>query len=88
LVKAYVLIKTHTGTEDKVLQGLHELPFTEEAHKVFGPYDIVAEIKGRDMESIVEIVTSRIRKIAGVSDTHTLLVVDVELDMTQTGLAS
>ncbi len=88
MVKAYVLIKTHTGTEDAVLRDVHELPFTEEAHKVFGPYDIVAEIRGRDMEAIVDIVTSRIRKVNGISDTQTLLVVDFELDMTQSSLAS
>lgn len=87
-MKAYVLIKTLAGTEDAVLRDLHEIPFTEEAHKVFGPFDIVAEIRGRDMEAVVDIVTSRIRKVNGVSDTHTLLVVDSELDITQSSLAS
>jgi len=87
-MKAYVLVKTAGGKEDDVLRKLLSLSTVEEAHKVFGQYDIVAEIRGRDMETIVEVVTARIRKIDGLLDTHTLLVVDPELDMTSSSLAS
>jgi DNA-binding Lrp family transcriptional regulator len=88
MVKAYVLIKTDSGKEDSVLRALLELSFTEEAHKVFGPFDIIAEVRGRDMETLVEIITQRIRTIEGTIDTQSLMAIDVEIDMSSTSLAS
>ncbi|MDH4214267.1 MAG: Lrp/AsnC ligand binding domain-containing protein [Candidatus Thorarchaeota archaeon] len=88
MVKAYILINTHVGQEDAVLKEVLELSVTEEAHKVFGPYDIVAEVRGRDMETLVEIITQKVRSIKGIEDTQSILVIDSEIDMTSTSLAS
>jgi len=88
MVKAYILIKAEVGQEDSVLREVLELSVTEEAHKVFGPYDIVAEVRGRDMETLVEVITEKVRKIKGIADTQSILVVDSEIDMTSTSLAS
>ena len=88
MVKAYILIKAHVGQEDAVLREVLELSVTEEAHKVFGPYDIVAEVRGRDMETLVEVITQKVRMIKGIEDTQSILVIDTEIDMTSTSLAS
>lgn len=88
MVKAYVLIKTISGSEDEVLRHILELSFVEEAHKVFGPYDIVAEVRGRDIETLVDIITGHIRRIKGLYETQSLLVIDPELDITSSSLAS
>lgn len=88
MVKAYILIKAAVGHEDAVLKDMLALSVTEEAHKVFGPYDIVAEVRGRDMETLVEIITDKVRKIKGIEDTQSILVIDTEIDMTGTSLGS
>ena len=88
MVKAYVLIKARIGKEDSVLREVLALSVTDEAHKVFGPYDIVAEVRGRDMETLVEIITSKLRKIDGIEDTQSILVIDSEIDMTSTSFMS
>jgi DNA-binding Lrp family transcriptional regulator len=88
MVKAYVLIKAHVGKEDAVLREVLSLSVTDEAHKVFGPYDIVAEVRGRDMETLVEIITEKVRKIDGIEDTQSILVIDSEIDMTGTSFVS
>ena len=88
MVKAYVLIKAQIGKEDSVLREVLALSVTDEAHKVFGPYDIVAEVRGRDMETLVEIITSKLRKIDGIEDTQSNLVIDSEIDMTSTSFMS
>jgi DNA-binding Lrp family transcriptional regulator len=88
MVKAYILIKAQVGQEDSVLKDVLELSVTEEAHKVFGPYDIVAEVRGRDMETLVEVITQKVRRIKGIEDTQSILVIDTEIDMTSTSLAS
>ncbi|MFW9792964.1 MAG: Lrp/AsnC family transcriptional regulator [Candidatus Thorarchaeota archaeon] len=87
-MKAYILIKVAVGQEDSVLQEVLKLSVTDEAHKVFGPYDIVAEVRGRDMETLVEIITEKVRKIKGIEDTQSILVIDSEIDMTSTSLGS
>jgi DNA-binding Lrp family transcriptional regulator len=87
-VKAYILIKAAVGQEDSVLQEVLNLSVTEEAHKVFGPCDIVAEVKGRDMETLVEIITDKVRRIKGIEDTQSILVIDSEIDMSSTSLGS
>ena len=76
MVKAYILIKAASGKEDFVLKELLKLSVTEEAHKVFGPFDIVLEITGRDVEAVVDILLTKIRTIDGLTDTQTLLVID------------
>ncbi len=88
MVKAYVLIKASVGQEENVLKEVLSLTVTEEAHKVFGPYDIVAEVRGRDMETLVEVITEKVRGIKGIIDTQSILVIDTEIDMSSTGLAS
>ncbi len=88
MVKAYVLIKTVSGEEDSVIKELIKLSVTEEAHKVFGPYDIVVEVRGRDMEAIVDILLTKIRTISGILETQSLLVIDGEVDMVSTGLGT
>ena len=85
MVKAYILIKAEVGQEEFVLREVLNLSVTEEAHKVFGPYDIVAEVRGRDMETLVEIITGKVRSIKGIVDTQSILVIDAEIDMTSTG---
>ena len=87
-MKAYVLIKAQVGKEDNVLREVLALSVTDEAHKVFGPYDIVAEVRGRDMETLVEIITTKLRKIEGIEDTQSILVIDSEIDMTGTSFMS
>ncbi|MFW9808181.1 MAG: Lrp/AsnC family transcriptional regulator [Candidatus Thorarchaeota archaeon] len=87
-MKAYILIKVAVGQEDSVLQEVLKLSVTDEAHKVFGPYDIVAEVRGRDMETLVEVITEKVRKIKGIEDTQSILVIDSEIDMTSTSLGS
>lgn len=88
MVKAYILIKAAVGKEDEVLKEVIGLSVTDEAHKVFGPYDIVAEVRGRDMETLVEIITGRIRRIEGIEDTQSILVIDSEIDMTSTSFST
>ena len=87
-MKAYILINAAVGNVDSVLQEVLKLSVTEEAHKVFGPCDIVAEVKGRDMETLVEIITDKVRRIKGIEDTQSNLVIDSEIDMSSTSLGS
>ena len=43
--KAYVLLNTEIGAESKVLKALKKIQGVEEAHNLWGIYDIIANIK-------------------------------------------
>jgi hypothetical protein len=40
------------------------------------------------METLVEIITEKVRKIDGIEDTQSILVIDSEIDMTGTSFMS
>jgi DNA-binding Lrp family transcriptional regulator len=73
---AYVLINVEVGAETEVLEKLKKVRGVEEAHLVYGVYDIVAKIKAESMEDLKELVTWEIRRIDKVMSTLTMVVVE------------
>ena len=69
---AFVLINTEIGSEEEVLQALKKVKGVEEAHIVFGGFDIVAKIQARSVDELKEIVTLHIRRLNKVTLTQTL----------------
>jgi len=59
--------------EEEVYNELAKVPEIVEIHPLFGEYDIIAKIEAEDFDSIGSIVIKKIRSIAGVIDTKTLL---------------
>jgi DNA-binding Lrp family transcriptional regulator len=76
-MKAYVLIKAHTGKVQLVCDEVRALEGVTEAHMTFGPYDIVAEVETSDVAKLGSITASGIQTIPGVEQTLTCLAVDV-----------
>jgi DNA-binding Lrp family transcriptional regulator len=60
---AYVLLNTEIGAETEVLEELKKVEGVEEAHSLWGVYDIIASIRADTMEKLKFIVN---RKIAGI----------------------
>ena len=57
---AYVLLNTEIGAENQVLKALKKIEGVEEAHNLWGVYDIIANVKAENMEKLKFIVTKRI----------------------------
>ncbi len=76
-MKAYVLIKAHTGEVQEAAKHIRELEGVIEAHMTFGPYDIVAEVETIDVAQLGVITASGIQTIPGVEQTLTCLAVDI-----------
>jgi DNA-binding Lrp family transcriptional regulator len=70
---AFVLINTELGSELDVLKNLKKVSGVEEAHAVYGTYDIVVRVKADTMYKLKETVSSHIRKVSKVRATLTLL---------------
>lgn len=73
---AYVLINTELGSEDEVKKKLLEQPEVEEAHVVYGVYDLIAKLRADSMEKIKTAVTWKIRRMEKVRSTLTMIVME------------
>ena len=71
---AIVLINAEIGKESEILQELCKLPEVEKALLVYGVYDLVANLQADTMEKLEDVITLKIRRIAGIRSTLTLIV--------------
>ena len=74
---AYVLINIEGNKVKNVLNGLSKIKGVKSAHVVAGPYDIIAFIEAKDLESLGNTVVSNVRKISGIVQTMTCVTVSV-----------
>ena len=73
MATAYVLINCELGSEEAVIIELKSIEGVTEVHGTFGAYDILAKVKSNLVESLRETITWKIRKIAKIRSTLTLM---------------
>jgi len=73
LSTAYVLINCDLGSEEKVISELKSIEGVVEVHGTFGAYDILAKVEAGLVEELRETITWKIRKIANIRSTLTLM---------------
>ncbi len=77
MISAYILIETSAGVTFDVQRSLLEMKNDViSAHTVTGPYDIIVLVQGKDLQTIGNIVTEKIRLLTGVTRTLTCVVVE------------
>ena len=69
----FALISVSPMNEKQVFDQVSQIPEIKELYPLFGEYDIIAKIETRDFDGIGSIVIKKIRAIAGVLDTKTLI---------------
>jgi DNA-binding Lrp family transcriptional regulator len=69
----FALLSISPLHEKKVYEALKQTPEIVEVHPLFGEYDILLKIECSDIDSIGNVVISKIRSIQGVVDTKTLI---------------
>ena len=75
---AFVFINTEPASMPEVLKKVKAVEGVEEAKMVYGVYDIVAKVKAETMDNLKQIITFKIRMLANVLTTQTLLVIRQE----------
>lgn len=73
---AYVLLNTEIGAENQVLAALKKIEGVEEAHNLWGIYDIIANIKAESMEKLKYIITNRIGQIGRINSKLTMIITE------------
>ena len=73
--KAVVLIETVVGRNKEVVTALKQLEGMKSVDTVTGPYDVITIIEGETLNTIGDLVTTKIHPIAGISRTVTCLAI-------------
>ncbi|HMK94897.1 MAG TPA: Lrp/AsnC ligand binding domain-containing protein [Candidatus Limnocylindrales bacterium] len=76
MTSAYVLLNTEIGAENQVLKALKKIEGIEEAHNLWGVYDIIANIKADNMEKLKNIINRRISKISKINSKLTIIITE------------
>jgi DNA-binding Lrp family transcriptional regulator len=72
---AFVFINTEPASMPEVLKKIKAIEGVKEAEMVYGVFDIVAKVKTETMDQLKQIISFKIRMLANVLTTNTLLVV-------------
>jgi DNA-binding Lrp family transcriptional regulator len=75
-VRAYILIQTavraaHVAREIRDVEGV------ESAEDVSGPYDVIVRVKASSMDSLGEMVVTRVQAVEGILRTLTCPIVEL-----------
>jgi len=77
MVNAYSLISAEPGKTSDVFKKVKTIDGVKRAECVAGPYDIIARIEVDSLEKLTKVVFGDIRSILGVTNTTTLIVVEL-----------
>jgi DNA-binding Lrp family transcriptional regulator len=73
MVTAVVLIKAETDKVPELAQKMADLEGVTEVFSVAGQYDLVALVRVRENEDLARIISERMRKLAGITGSETLI---------------
>ena len=69
---AYVLVNTEIGSEKQVLSALKKVEGVEEAHNLWGVYDLIVNVKADSLGELKQIITQKIEKIRKINSKLTM----------------
>ncbi len=73
-VLAYVLFKVSSGTEREVAQKLIDFVEVLQADIVFGEYDVIAKLSTKDLDTLENFVSEKVRNVPNVLVTSTMII--------------
>ncbi len=73
MISALVLMNVHRRLINATAEALLEIPGVAEVYSVTGEYDLVAILRLARHEDLAEVVTERMTKIEGITQTRTMI---------------
>ena len=77
--QVFVLITTKYNKLKEVMDALLSVKEIVNMHTLYGQYDIIINIKAKDMNEIDKILMHQVAKIDGIERTETLVVSDIPI---------
>ena len=73
MVSAVVLLNTDLDAQDEVVDSLRLIDGVEEAHALYGVYDLLVKVKAKNIDELKNVTKSRIKQVVGVTSSLTLV---------------
>jgi len=72
----FLLVETEVGRLEEVARRLRSVPSVTEVHSVTGPFDLIVRVEAPHINTALDTVVHKIRRIPGIKATETLVTVD------------
>ena len=76
MVKAYVLVQVEGVDAEKSASEISKIEEVENAHMIYGEYDIIAVVSTKTLIQLKEVALEKIARVKGVVKTSSLIVAD------------
>ena len=73
---AYVLVNCTIGSEVKIINEIAKLSDVKEVRGTYGVHDIFVKVKSDNVETMNHTITTKVRRVPGISSTVTLVVIE------------
>lgn len=74
LIHAFILAKVESGKDDEVLKEVKKSAGVQHATPTYGEYDLHVDVSFKTKDELDRFIFEKIRRIAGVTETLTLIV--------------
>ena len=76
MVKAYILVKVHVGSERDIFNKLKKMNEVEDVNELYGEWDIIAKVKVNKLEDLDSLISDKIRAVKEIKETSTIIVAE------------
>jgi DNA-binding Lrp family transcriptional regulator len=76
MVRAYVMVKAHTGEADRLRTTIEAVDGVDRAHIVAGDVDLIAVVDVDTPAGVKDVAATEIQSIDGISSTQTYVAMD------------
>jgi DNA-binding Lrp family transcriptional regulator len=73
---AYILVNCIVGAEENIINEVAKLSDVKEVRGTYGVHDIFVKVTSDNTETLNHTITSKIRKVPGISSTVTSVVIE------------
>ncbi|MEF8776601.1 MAG: Lrp/AsnC ligand binding domain-containing protein [Haloarculaceae archaeon] len=73
MVRAYVMVKAHTGEADRLRREIEAVDGVERAHIVAGDVDLIAVVDVENPAAVKDVAATHLQAIDGIEDTTTYI---------------
>jgi DNA-binding Lrp family transcriptional regulator len=73
MIHAFILAKVEAGKDEEVLKEVKKLAGVLHATPTYGLYDLYVDVSFRDKDELDGFIFDKIRRVAGIKETVTLL---------------
>jgi DNA-binding Lrp family transcriptional regulator len=71
----YLLVETEVGMLEDVARRIRAVTNVVEVQGVTGPFDLIVKVQAEHINTALDVVMSRIRRVPGIKSTETLVTV-------------